>query len=138
QAQAESVLRATVAHWHARSATAIVLEPTTGAVLAMANVPSYDANRFPSVRRSFERNRAVTDAYEPGSTFKLVTVAAAISERIVTAETPFTVPYSIGVADRVISDAERHATETLTVGQILSHSSNVGAVMLAQMLGRDR
>jgi len=138
QAQAESVLRATVAHWHARSATAIVLDPSNGAIVAMANVPSYDANRFPDVRRSFERNRAVTDAYEPGSTFKLVTVAGAISEGLVTARTPFRVPYSISVADRVISDAERHATETLTVAQILSHSSNVGAVMLAEMLGRDR
>jgi cell division protein FtsI (penicillin-binding protein 3) len=138
QAQAESVLRATVAHWHARSATAIVLDPSTGAVVAMANVPSYDANRFPDVRRSFERDRAVTDAYEPGSTFKLVTVAAAISDGLVTAQSPFRVPYSISVADRVISDAERHETETLTVAQILSHSSNVGAVMLAEMLGRDR
>jgi cell division protein FtsI (penicillin-binding protein 3) len=132
------VLRATVAHWGAKSATAIVLDPKTGGILAIANVPSFDANRFPDVPRAFERNRAATDAYEPGSTFKLVTVAAAMSEGIVTAQTPFTVPYSIRVADRVISDAERHATETLSVGQILSHSSNVGAVMLAQMLGRDR
>src|SRR5207237_5591129 len=138
QAQAESVLRATVAKWHAKDATAIVLDPTTGGVLAMAVVPSYDANGYPSVSHAAQRNRAVTDVYEPGSTFKLVTVAAAISEGIVTAQTPFTVPYSIQVADRVISDAERHATETLSVGQILSHSSNVGAVMLAQMLGRDR
>src|SRR5438067_3633732 len=138
QAQAKSVLRATVAKWHAKDATAIVLDPTTGGVLAMAVVPSYDANRYPSVSHAAQRNRAVTDVYEPGSTFKLVTVAAAISERIVSAQTPFTVPYSIRVADRVISDAERHATETLTVGQILSHSSNVGAVMLAQMLGPQR
>jgi cell division protein FtsI (penicillin-binding protein 3) len=138
QAQAESVLRSTVAHWHARSATAIVLDPSNGAIVAMANVPSYDANRFPDVQRSFERDRAVTDAYEPGSTFKLVTVAGALSEGLVSARTPFRVPYSISVADRVISDAERHATETLTVAQILSHSSNVGAVMLAEMLGKDR
>jgi cell division protein FtsI/penicillin-binding protein 2 len=80
----------------------------------------------------------VTDTYEPGSTFKLVTVAAALSEHLVQATTPFTLPYSIPVADRIIHDAEKRPTETLTVGQILSHSSNVGAVTLAEMLGPER
>jgi cell division protein FtsI/penicillin-binding protein 2 len=138
QAQAEGVLRTTVARWHARSGTAIVLDPRTGSVLALAVVPTFDANRFPAVPRSIQRNRAVTDAYEPGSTFKLVTVAAAISDGVVNAQTPFQVPYSIVVADRVIHDAERRGTETFSVGQILSHSSNVGAVMLAQLLGKER
>jgi cell division protein FtsI (penicillin-binding protein 3) len=135
QANAEAVLRATIAKWHARAATAIVLEPGTGKVLAMAVVPNYDDNRSSEVATADQRNRAVTDTYEPGSTFKLVTVAGALSERLVSASTPFTLPYSIQVADRVIHDAEQRGTETLTVGQILSHSSNVGAVTLALKLG---
>ena len=73
-----------------RAATAIVLDPRTGAVLAMAVAPGFDANRFASASADRRRNRAVTDVYEPGSTFKVVTVAAALSEKIVTPTTPFT------------------------------------------------
>jgi cell division protein FtsI/penicillin-binding protein 2 len=138
QAQAEGVLQSTMRKWHAKSATAIVLDPKTGGILAMAVVPDFDANNYPNVPRAYQRDRAVTDTYEPGSTFKLVTVAAALSEHLVSATTPFTVPYDIRVADRVIHDAEPRPTETLTVGQILSHSSNVGAIMLAELLGRQR
>ena len=129
------MLRTAVAQWHAKRATAIVLDPHTGAVLAMATAPGYDDNAFPSVPPDLQRNAPVTDAYEPGSTFKLVTVAAALSEHLVSAATAFTLPYSIQVADKVIHDAEPRATETMTVGQILSHSSNVGAVTLARLVG---
>jgi cell division protein FtsI/penicillin-binding protein 2 len=80
----------------------------------------------------------VTDTYEPGSTYKLVTVAAALSDRLVTPSSTFTLPYGIQVADRVIHDAEERGTETMSVAQILSRSSNVGAITLAQLLGRDR
>src|SRR5436190_4259661 len=138
QAEAEAVLRQTIAKWHAKGATAIVLDPCTGGVLAMSMAPNYDGNRAGQVPAAAQRNRSVTDTYEPGSTFKLVTVAGALSEGLVTASSPFTLPYSIQVADRVIHDAERRGTETLTVGQILSHSSNVGAVTLALKLGPER
>ena len=67
-----------------RRATAIVLDPRTGDILAMAIAPGYDANRFPIVPKDRQRNRAVTDTYEPGSTFKVVTVARVLSERLVT------------------------------------------------------
>src|SRR5262249_32662593 len=73
-----------------------------------------------------------------GSTFKLVTVAAALSEHLVTATTAYTLPYSIQVADKVIHDAEPRGTETMTVGQILARSSNVGAVTLALKVGATR
>ena len=69
-----------------------MLDPRTGAMLAMAQAPAYDANRFPTAPRDLQRNRAVTDTYEPGSTFKLVTVAGALSERLVTPTTRFTLP----------------------------------------------
>ncbi len=135
QANAELVLRQTMAKWGAKSATAIVLDPHTGAVLAMASAPGYDANNFPNVPPHMQDNHAVLDVYEPGSTFKLVTVAGVLSERLVNPSTAFTLPYSIRVADRTVHDAEKRGTERLTVAQILSHSSNVGAVTLAEKLG---
>jgi cell division protein FtsI/penicillin-binding protein 2 len=138
QAQAEVVLRQTVAKWHAKDGTAIVLDPTTGGVLAMAVAPTYDANSFPSVSKDLQRNRAITDTYEPGSTFKLVTVAGALSTGIVTPHEAFTLPYEIQVADRKIHDAEPRGTETMSVATILSKSSNVGAITLAQLLGKSR
>jgi cell division protein FtsI (penicillin-binding protein 3)/stage V sporulation protein D (sporulation-specific penicillin-binding protein) len=113
----------------------VVLDPRTGAVLAMAQAPGYDANNASKVPPALQRNRAVTDTYEPGSTFKLVTIAGALSTGIVTPETKFVLPYSIPVADRVIHDAERRGTETLSVAQILSRSSNVGAITIAEKLG---
>ena len=138
QAQAEQVLRQTVQRWHAKDGTAIVLDPHTGAVLAMAVAPSYDANNFPGVSKDLQRNRAVTDTYEPGSTFKLVTVAGALSTGLVTPQEKFRLPYEIQVADRRIHDAELRGTETMSVATILSKSSNVGAITLAQLLGKDR
>jgi cell division protein FtsI/penicillin-binding protein 2 len=138
QAEAESALRTAVAQWHAKRATAIVLDPHTGAVLAMATAPGFDANAFPNVPPDLQRNSPVTDAYEPGSTFKLVTVSAALSEHLVSATTSYTLPYSIHVSDKVIHDAEPRGTETMTVGQILSRSSNVGAVTLARLVGATR
>ena len=139
QAEAEPVLRQTVARWHAKGATAIVLDPKTGAVLAMAQAPGYNANSASTVAQAFQRNRAVTDTYEPGSTFKLVTITAALSEGLVTPTTKFSLPYKLryGSCDRCeVHDAEWRPTETLSVAQILSHSSNVGAVTVAGKLGR--
>ena len=138
QANAEAVLRATVQQWGAKAATAIVLDPHTGAVLAMATAPSFDANRFSSAGPDRRRNRAVTDTYEPGSTFKLVTVSGALSEKIVAPSTKFTLATSIRVADRIINEHEPRPTQTMSVARILSESSNVGTITLAQLLGRER
>jgi len=138
QANAEEVLRETVRKWAAKSASAIVLDPRTGAILAMAVQPGFNANSFPSTPSDLQRNRTVTDTYEPGSTYKLITVAGALSERIVQPTTRFTLPYSLHVADRVIHDAEERGTVNYSVAQILAHSSNIGAIKLAQLLGRTR
>jgi len=138
QAQAEAVLRRTIDQWHAKGASAIVLDPRTGGVLAMAVERGYDANRFPIVPKDRQRNRTVTDTYEPGSTFKIVTVSAVLSEGLVTPQSAFTLPYSIHVADRIIHDAHPRGTERMTVDQILSQSSNVGTITLAEQLGAQR
>jgi cell division protein FtsI (penicillin-binding protein 3) len=138
QANAQAVLKQTVARWQAKSATAIVLDPRTGGVLAMAVAPGFDANIYPQIWRGYQRNRAVTDTYEPGSTFKLITVSGALSDRLVTPSTRFVLPYSVHVADRIIHDAEPRGTETMNVAQILARSSNVGAITLAEKLGQHR
>jgi cell division protein FtsI/penicillin-binding protein 2 len=138
QANAEAVLRQTITRWQAKGASAVVLDPRTGDVLAMADAPGYDANAFGSTPPAVTRNRAVTDVYEPGSTFKLVTVAGVLSDRLVTPRTTFPLPYSIQVADRVIHDAEQRGTETMSVARILAQSSNVGAITLAEKLGPKR
>ncbi len=140
QANAEQVLRDTVRKWHAKDATAIVLDPRTGSVLAMAQEPGYDANQFPAAQaHGLQANHAVTDVFEPGSVFKVVTIGGALSEHLVTPRTTFTLPYSIRVADRVIHDAEPRPTERMTVAQILQRSSNVGTVTIAEkLLGEKR
>jgi cell division protein FtsI/penicillin-binding protein 2 len=130
QANAEQVLRQTVTQWRAKHATAIVLDPRTGGVLAMASAPSFDANL--SSTKGLQTNRAVSDVFEPGSVFKVVTIGGALSEHLVTPQTKFTLPYSIQVADRRIHDAELRGTETMTVAQILARSSNVGTVTIAR------
>jgi cell division protein FtsI (penicillin-binding protein 3) len=138
QANAQSVLLRTARRWDARAASAVVLDPSTGEVLAMASEPGFDANRFSEMDEDARRNRAVTDTYEPGSTLKVVTVAAALSEGLVTPSTSFNLSPSIHVADRVIHEAHRTRTERMTVADILSRSSNVGTITLAELLGRSR
>jgi cell division protein FtsI (penicillin-binding protein 3) len=135
QANAQQVLRDTVAKYHARSATAIVLDPHTGAVLAMAQAPGYDANKASHTPQALQTNHAVTDVFEPGSVFKLVTVSGALSEGLVTPQTTFGLPSCIQIADKCIHDAEPRGYETMSVAQILSRSSNVGAVTIAKKLG---
>jgi cell division protein FtsI (penicillin-binding protein 3) len=133
QANAEQVLEQTVRQWHAKDATAIVLDPHTGAILGMAQEPGFNANDYPGAFvHGLTIDHAVNDVFEPGSVFKVVTVGGALSEHKITPRTAFTLPYSIHVADRVIHDAETRPTERMTVAQILQRSSNVGAVTIAE------
>ena len=132
QATAEQLLASAVFRWSAKGATAIVMDPRTGAILAMANAPTFDANRFASAPADERRNRAVTDLYEPGSTFKIVTIAGALEDNVVTPDTSFTLAPTINVADRVIREAHARGTERMTVRQILAESSNVGTITIAK------
>jgi cell division protein FtsI (penicillin-binding protein 3) len=135
QAAAERLLSDAVARWGARGATAVVMDPRTGAILAMANAPTFDANRFAAATPDARRNRAVTDVYEPGSTFKIVTIAGALEDRVVTPVSSFVLPPTIRVADRVIHEAHPRPTSRMTVREILYESSNVGTITVAQKLG---
>ncbi len=137
QANAEQVLEQAVSEWHAKDATAIVLDPRTGAVLAMAQEPGYNANGYPAATaHDLTIDHAVSDAFEPGSVFKVVTIGGALSQHDITPNTAIRVPGALQVADRVIHDAEPHGLETLKVKQILQRSSNIGTdIIAARYLG---
>ena len=138
QQRAESVLGAVGAVFHPKDATAIVMEPSTGAILAMAGWPSVNigSGNLPSLEAL--ENRAVSFNYEPGSTFKVVPMAGALQQGLITPQTPFEIPEQIEIGERVIHDSEAHGAETLTASQILAQSSNIGAVKIALLEGPDK
>ncbi|MEO9170669.1 MAG: penicillin-binding protein 2 [Candidatus Aquilonibacter sp.] len=123
---------------HALDGTAIVMDPWTGEILAMANMPNFDPNHFWKFPATALRDRAVTDAYEPGSTFKLVTAAAALESGKVTTSTQFPARDSIAVGGSIIHNADdglpgSGATESL--GKIIQYSHNVGAAEVGMYIG---
>ena len=134
----EATLADAVKQYHASAGTAIVMRPATGEILAMANVPDFDPSRPGESDPAARRNRALSDVYEPGSVYKIVTVAAALAEDVVKPSSKFVVPPQLQVADRVIHDSHSHPTETMTVADILRESSNVGTVMIGRALGGEK
>jgi cell division protein FtsI (penicillin-binding protein 3) len=121
-----------------KGATAIVMNPRNSQVLAMANWPPVDPSDLENANPDDLINRATGFTYEPGSTFKAFTVSAALEEGLVTPETTFTLPPQLHVADRIIEDAEPRGTVTLSVAEILSHSSNVGAATIGLQVGAEK
>jgi cell division protein FtsI (penicillin-binding protein 3) len=138
QHRAEQVLGAVGSVFEPASATAIVMNPRTGAVLGMANWPQVNANDMAGASASELQNKAVSFLYEPGSIFKVVTFSGALEEGLITPETTFNVPDQIRVANRTIHDAEEHPEETLTAAEILARSSNVGTIEIGGLLGPNR
>jgi cell division protein FtsI (penicillin-binding protein 3) len=135
QYYAEDVLKKTVRDTGGQSAIAVVMDPRTGEVLAMANMMKGGFHGFgKDPTGEADKNRAVTDAYEPGSIFKLVTISGALADGLVTPDTRFTLAPSIHVADREVHDAEVRGTVNYSVTQILEHSSNVGAVRIGEKM----
>jgi len=109
-----------------------------GAIVALANSPGYDNNEFGAATPESQRDRVLTDPYEPGSTFKAFTVASALEAGAVTTESTYVVPDRIAVADRVIHDSRHHETKVMKPADIIRESSNVGAIQIAQALGGER
>ncbi|MFZ1996649.1 MAG: penicillin-binding transpeptidase domain-containing protein, partial [Solirubrobacteraceae bacterium] len=138
QNEVEQVLAGVGAEYSPRAATAIAMNPETGAILALANWPRVNANDANAVDSPADRDHAVADSYEPGSTFKAITVAGALQDGVVTPSTPFNIPSVLQVADRQIHDAEAHGDETLTTAQILQVSSNIGADLIGMRDGAQR
>jgi cell division protein FtsI (penicillin-binding protein 3) len=123
--------------WRAVAATAIMMDPFTGEILAMANKPTYDLNNITGANRHEVRNRAVTDVYEPGSTFKIVVGSAAIEEKLFPRGQTFDCSRgSIEVGGKNIRDAHKHGV--LTFEEVIQKSSNVGSIMIGMKLGKDR
>jgi cell division protein FtsI (penicillin-binding protein 3) len=132
------VLHDVGARYRPKHASAVVLDPRTNAVLAIANWPQVDANRPQDAPAAAQKNLATGATYEPGSTFKAITVAGALQDRTVTPDQAFTLAPQIQVADRTIHDAEPRGTETMTTRQILARSSNVGAITIGGLMGKVR
>jgi cell division protein FtsI (penicillin-binding protein 3) len=137
ESETEQVLAEVGETYAPKGATAVVVDPRSSQILAMANWPPVDPADLSEASSEDLLNRATGFTYEPGSTFKAFTVSAALEEKQVTPETTFTLEPSIQVADRVIEDAEPRPTVTLSVAEILSHSSNVGAVTIGLGLGSE-
>jgi cell division protein FtsI/penicillin-binding protein 2 len=138
QQRTEDVLAAVSQAFSPKDATAIVMEPQTGAILALANWPKANANDPGAASAEALRDRAVNFPYEPGSTFKAVTISAALQAGLITPQSGFNIPDQIQVADRTIHDDTEHAEETLTTSQILARSSNVGAIEIGKLEGATR
>ena len=133
----ESALEEAVKEYEARSGIAIVMEPQTGAILAMANVPFFNPNAYTEFNKELWRNRAITDPFEPGSTMKIFSAAAAIESGNIKAHDIFFCEngaYKIG--RNVVHDIKKHGW--LSLQQIIKYSSNIGAVKISEKLGRKR
>src|SRR3954447_21974216 len=138
EAKTESVLAEVGETYAPKGATAIVVDPRSSQILAMANWPPVDPADLSEASSEDLLNRATGFTYEPGSTFKAFTVAAALEEKEVTPDTTFTLEPQLHVADRVIEDAEARPTVTLSVAEILAHSSNVGAATIGLQMGAEK
>lgn len=123
----------------ALSATIVVLDPKTGEIYAMATAPTFDPNDRSTIDAAAVRNRAATDVYEPGSTLKVVTVAAALDAGIVTPQDSWLVPaeYEVEGKDEPYSDVKRTDDRIMSVAEILTGSSNVGTIQIQERVGNE-
>jgi cell division protein FtsI (penicillin-binding protein 3) len=129
---AENAIARAVKNSMAQSGTVIVMDPKTGQILAHATAPTFDPNK--PVKLSDVHNASVEEVYEPGSTGKVMTLAAAIEEHLVTPTTVFTVPYALKTKYATFRDHERHANQQLTTAGILAVSSNTGTIQIGAKL----
>jgi len=136
---AERELAAGVAQNRAAGGSAIIMNPHTGEILAMANEPTFNPNSYRDSDDSERRNRAVQDLYEPGSTFKVVTVSAAIEEKVMPITTMIdTNPGMIKLGARVVREASHHNYGVLSMRDVIVRSSNIGAIKIGFRVGTER
>ncbi|MEK6726090.1 MAG: penicillin-binding transpeptidase domain-containing protein [Deltaproteobacteria bacterium] len=137
QYTAEKELAVAVRKSGAKGGTAIVMDPKSGEVLAMANYPQFNPNDLSSTSQAALKNRAIVDTYEPGSTFKVFLLAAALEEGVVKPGDKFNCENgSMELAGKVIHDTHKHGA--LTVREIMKFSSNIGSAKIAAKLGKER
>lgn len=132
---AQAAIAAQVKAARADSGTVVVMNPRTGQIYALATVPTFDPNKASSAAQSDIRNRAVSDVFEPGSTSKVMTMAAAIEEKKVTPLSRITVPPVLRTKAKTFHDDVAHGTWHLTLAGVLAKSSNIGTILTAQKIG---
>ncbi len=138
QERVEAIMGEVGATHMPKAATAVVMDPRNGEVLALANWPRVDPNDLGASPQYARQNWAVGASFEPGSTFKAFTVAGALEEGLIRPGTTLEVPAEIQVADRTIGEAHEGGGASLTIAEILAQSSNVGSVMVGLKLGPER
>lgn len=134
---AQNAINQAVSSSRAQSGTVVVMDPKTGHILAQASAPTFDPNNSKSITIEKLNNPSVQEVFEPGSTGKVITVAAALEEKKITPDTIFTIPYSMKIYDRTFSDHEKHPTVKMTTTKMLAVSSNTGSIQVGQMLGQN-
>ncbi len=138
QLSAEQALEDALDTHDARAGSAVVLDARTAEVLGMASVPGFDPERIGAVEPAQRRNRPVTDAFEPGSVAKAVTVAAALEDGVVSPDDEIYLPEEIDVGGKTFRDPGRHEETTVTFAEAIADSSNVATIRVAQQLGAER
>ena len=133
----ETELDAAVKQYHPKSAVVILMNPSTGEILALANRPNFDLNNFVDAKPEDMKNHAIMDMVEPGSIFKIVTASAALDEKVVDGSSIiFCENGNFFYANKTLHD--HHGYGDLSVADILMHSSNIGAAKLAMMMGEEK
>jgi cell division protein FtsI (penicillin-binding protein 3) len=138
QSVTEAALKAGVTKSMAQAGTAIVLSPKTGEILALANYPDFDPNKFGEASNDMLRNRAITDAYEPGSTIKILTAAMALEEGVMTPETKINAEGGTWTVDGNAKIRDTHPYGTLTFRQAIEKSSNVCFAKISDKIEKNR
>ena len=136
QYHAQVELAAAVKKWAAKSGSVVVMNPQTGEIYAMASTPGYNPNDFTKADPAAFRNRPIADAYEPGSTIKSLTAAAVLDKKLFTPDTRLQLPPTLTIAGRTIHESHPRGPVSWSVTDIVTNSSNVGAVKLGLKLGK--
>jgi cell division protein FtsI (penicillin-binding protein 3) len=134
---AQDAISAAVKSAKALSGTVIVMDPKTGAILAQASAPTFNPRDRKSITLAQMRNPAVQDVYEPGSTGKVITVAAALEQGTTSPLTVYRIPNTLKAGGRIFHDDKNHKVEELTTAGVLAVSSNIGAIQIGATLSHD-
>lgn len=132
---AQEALAKAVAKAHADSGTIVVMDPQTGYILALATAPTFNPNKAATADPANRGNRALTDVFEPGSTSKLITIAAVVDQGKANAYSAFKVPGELTRGDKAFHDHYVHGTLHLTLAGIMAKSSNIGTILAADRIG---
>lgn len=132
---AQRALRREVERTGAASGTVVVMDPRTGQILALASYPTFDANAASSAPAEVRTNRALTDTYEPGSTSKVMTLAAVIDQGMASAKSTFRIPPKLRRGGETFQDHDPHGVLQLTLAGIMAKSSNIGSILAAERIG---